>query len=134
MKIPLALIFIISTLSGYDLEKLEQLVIEHFTPKHPGFTYSRHLSLGGCCSKMFIYYLRVFTHHSSIIKIVERRPYLLAPTGLIYSHHLTFGGKIGTIRATFVQKIAFNQTKKIIYAYDDIGKTFSIAKSDDRIN
>jgi len=77
---------------------------------------------------------RVFTHHSSIITIVERRPYLLAPTGLIYSHHLTFGGKIGTIRATFVQKIAFNQTKKIIYAYDDIGKTFSIAKSDDRIN
>jgi hypothetical protein len=134
MKKPLALMFIISTLFGYNLDKLEKLVIEHFTPKNPGFTYSRHLSLGGCCSKMFIYYLRIFTHHSSIIKIVEKRPYLLAPTGLIYSHHLAFGGKIGTIRATFVQKIAFNRTTKFIYASDATGKTFSIAKSDDRIN
>jgi len=129
------IILMLHSLYGYyKIEKLEHLIIDHFNPKIPHLTYSRHITFGGCLSRMFIYYLKRFTHHSSVIKIAEKRPYLIAPVGLIYSHHVTFGGKIGTIRATFVQKIAFNRTTKFIYASDDTGKTFSIAKSDDRIN
>ena len=132
MKKRVTLLFLVNMLNllNNNAKDIDKKIINHFSPTDKSFQYSRYISFGGKNRIMYIFYVKQVDAPSNEIKRLDESIELLERLSprLIHYHHLTFGGKNGTIICTYLQKIEITTTKTFVIATNHLNKKFIIIR------